>query len=73
MNNGINNGATCRPNLDALPKAQDETDAHDVTLVICMLINVSGDAIAKFSETITAGNDLRDLCVHLMRFKRQCL
>ena len=73
ITNAIQNGATCRGLANALPKAQEEIDSYDVTLIVCMLSKISGDAITQLSETSSAGTDLRDLCLQLMKHKRPML
>ena len=73
ITSAIVNGATCRSILNALPTQQREIDSYDVTLVVCMLSKISGDAITRFSEASSAGVDLRDLCLQPMKLKRPML
>ena len=56
-----------------LPRTAEDIDRCDVTLIVCMLSDVVGDDVNGFSETSTVGNDLRDLCTRLSRFRRHNL
>ena len=52
---------------------QKDIDRFDVTLVVCMLNDVTGDDVNGFPEQSTVGNDLRELCERLNRLRRPIL
>ncbi len=59
-------GATCRHSLQKLPTDDAEIARDDCTLVFFMLNEVSGDKITTISEASSAGQDIIDLCQHLL-------
>ena len=66
-------GATCRQLLQKLPTDPADIARDDCTLVFCMLNEVSGDKNTKFSEASSAGQDVIDLCHHLLKLSRPML
>ena len=70
-NDRIQAAATVRDITNALPR--DGYDSYDVTLVVCMLNDVAGDAVNSFSETSTVGDDICRLCERLKCFRRPIL
>ena len=66
-------GATARQLLQRMPQTPDNIAEEDVTFVFCMLNEVSGDKITAFSETRTVGQDIIDLCHHMLKFNRPML
>ena len=59
-------GAAARSIRQRMPTLPDEIAKEDITLVFCMLNEVSGDTITSFSETSTVGQDIIDLCHHML-------
>ena len=66
-------GATCRSILLKLPTSDADLAEEDCTLVFCMLNEVSGDKITTVSERSSAGQDMLDLCQHLLKLYRPML
>ncbi len=67
----IKAGNTIRDNLIRLPT--EGQGSHDITLVVCMINDVSTDAVTAFAETSTIGSGVVELCRRLNEFRRPIL
>ncbi len=63
-------GAARRSILRKLLTPDADIAKEDCTLVFCMLNEASGDSITTISETSSAGQDIIDLCQHLLTCNR---